>query len=143
VLFLGPHIAEVTLTAFQCGSLDFAVRGPNSFVCVNPAADPTAVSLSIWSIIQKIYWQSFCWGTGTAIGELPPYFVARAAAMAGQHSEEMDEIDALQKKAPENRTLKDHVYLFVYNIMQRLGFLGIFLCASVSIYGMMLLNQTR
>jgi hypothetical protein len=29
VLFLGPHIAEVTLAAFQCGHVNFAVRGPD------------------------------------------------------------------------------------------------------------------
>ncbi|RKP25842.1 vacuole membrane protein 1 [Syncephalis pseudoplumigaleata] len=128
VLFLGPHIAEVTLAAFECGHVDFAVRGPDSFVCgkVIPAA-----TLSLWSIIRKIYWQSFCWGAGTAIGELPPYFVARAAALAGQTNEEMDEISELLEKPAAERTLKDKVYLFVYSMMQRLGFLGIFLCASI------------
>ncbi|KAI9598301.1 hypothetical protein BDF19DRAFT_229207 [Syncephalis fuscata] len=128
VLFLGPHIAEVTLAAFECGHVDFAVRGPNSFICgqLIPAA-----SLSLWAIIRKIYWQSFCWGAGTAIGELPPYFVARAAALAGQSNEEIDEIGELQNKRPEDQTIKDKVYLFVYGMMQHLGFLGIFLCASI------------
>jgi hypothetical protein len=55
------------------------------------------------------------------------------AALAGQSNEEMDEISALQNKKPEERTLKDRVYLFVYNMMQRLGFFGIFLCASVGL----------
>lgn len=27
VLFLGPHVAKVTLNAYQCGNLDFAVCG--------------------------------------------------------------------------------------------------------------------
>jgi hypothetical protein len=44
----------------------------------------------------------------------------------------MNEITELQKKPSEERTLKDKVYLFVYDMMQRLGFFGIFLCASVS-----------
>jgi hypothetical protein len=30
------------------------------------------------SIFQKVQWESFFWGFGTALGELPPYFVARA-----------------------------------------------------------------
>jgi hypothetical protein len=32
------------------------------------------------------------WGTGTAIGELPPYFVSRAASIAGQRSEELADL---------------------------------------------------
>ncbi|KAF9895785.1 Vacuolar membrane protease, partial [Lobosporangium transversale] len=27
VLFLGPHIADVTLTAYKCGNTNFDVRG--------------------------------------------------------------------------------------------------------------------
>jgi hypothetical protein len=36
--------------------------------------------------------EAFLWGAGTAIGELPPYFVARAASMAGGQSEELEEM---------------------------------------------------
>jgi hypothetical protein len=31
------------------------------------------------SIVIKVAWPCFLWGLGTALGELPPYFVARAA----------------------------------------------------------------
>jgi len=31
-------------------------------------------------------------GIGTAIGELPPYFVARAASLANKKLEELDEV---------------------------------------------------
>ena len=30
------------------------------------------------------------WGAGTALGELPPYFVARAHRLAGEEEEELD-----------------------------------------------------
>ena len=36
--------------------------------------------------------EAFLWGFGTAIGELPPYFVARAASAAGGIDEELEEI---------------------------------------------------
>lgn len=36
--------------------------------------------------------EAFLWGAGTAIGELPPYFVARAASAAGGMDEELEEI---------------------------------------------------
>jgi len=36
--------------------------------------------------------EAFLWGLGTAIGELPPYYVARAASLAGKKSEELEEL---------------------------------------------------
>jgi len=32
------------------------------------------------------------WGLGTAIGELPPYFVAKAASEAGSINDELEEL---------------------------------------------------
>ena len=34
--------------------------------------------ISFWSILLAVQIESFLWGLGTALGELPPYFVARA-----------------------------------------------------------------
>lgn len=36
--------------------------------------------------------EAFLWGLGTAIGELPPYFVAKAASQAGKSTEEINEL---------------------------------------------------
>ena len=38
-----------------------------------------ASSAGVLAIIAKVALPAFLWGVGTAIGELPPYFVARAA----------------------------------------------------------------
>lgn len=35
-------------------------------------------SPTVWSIYQCIAVETLAWGIGTAIGELPPYFMARA-----------------------------------------------------------------
>ena len=37
--------------------------------------------------------EAILWGFGTALGELPPYFVARAAARAGNKDEELKELE--------------------------------------------------
>ena len=43
--------------------------------------------------------EAFCWGAGTAIGELPPYFMARAARLSGgDPAEETEELRLLQEK---------------------------------------------
>ncbi|KAF9952870.1 Vacuolar membrane protease, partial [Modicella reniformis] len=76
ILFLGPHIAEVTLAAYKCGNTQFDVRGDHRFVCKSP--DSEVLALSLYTIFRAVQWESFFWGFGTALGELPPYFVARA-----------------------------------------------------------------
>lgn len=33
--------------------------------------------------MSKVRLEAMCWGAGTALGELPPYFMARAARLSG------------------------------------------------------------
>jgi len=80
VLYLGPHIAKVTLVAHECLSVDFLAYGEESFICVTEGLGvPT-----FWQLLKKVQLDAFLWGVGTALGELPPYFVARTARLAGQ-----------------------------------------------------------
>lgn len=50
------------------------------------------VTVGFWTIYQGVFLEAFLWGAGTALGELPPYFVARAASAAGGMDEELEEI---------------------------------------------------
>ncbi|KAF9104222.1 Vacuolar membrane protease [Mortierella sp. AM989] len=129
ILFLGPHIAEVTLTAYKCGNIDFDVRGDHRFVC--KSSEAAVLPLTIYAILCAVQWESFFWGFGTAIGELPPYFVARAAALSGNRNEELAAIEDLLKKKPDSVSYKERILLMVHEGMKRLGFFGIFLCASI------------
>ena len=43
---------------------------------------------SFFELWQLVAIEAFLWGAGTAIGELPPYFVARAARLAGERLKE-------------------------------------------------------
>lgn len=82
VLYLGPHIAKVAFMSYECGqvAVPFPNRyAPSQFKC--PVSEATE-SLSIFHIVQAVQLESILWGFGTAIGELPPYFVAKAAALA-------------------------------------------------------------
>lgn len=49
--------------------------------------------ISFWTIVHKVQFAALCWGLGTAIGELPPYFVARAARLAGKMQESVEDED--------------------------------------------------
>lgn len=45
------------------------------------------------------------WGAGTALGELPPYFMARAARLSGYDPDDEDdlkEFEDLQKKSEQD-----------------------------------------
>ena len=52
--------------------------------------------------MSKVRIESFCWGVGTALGELPPYFMARAHRLSGYDpdDDEEDEFLELQQKDP-------------------------------------------
>ena len=93
VLYLGPHITLFTLKAMQCGRVDLKSApydtvqfkrgpsclhkdcsefGPPLFESVNGLRVPLS------SILPQIQLEAVLWGLGTALGELPPYFISRA-----------------------------------------------------------------
>jgi hypothetical protein len=57
---------------------------------------------------MTVQFEAFLWGFGTALGELPPYFVARAAALANKTSEELDEIN------PNDKSLISRIKLLIF-----------------------------
>merc|ERR1719259_833456 len=137
LLYLGPHIANVTLAAYECGSTDFpSPPYPDSIVCPDQVA--TSDGMTIWQIIAKVRVEAFCWGFGTALGELPPYFMARAHRLSGYDEDDDDDEDdeekeflELRKKNPDELSSFDRAKLKVEKIVEKLGFFGILACASI------------
>jgi vacuole membrane protein 1 len=78
---------------------------------------------------------AFAWGLGTAIGELPPFFAARAARLAGEEDAGHLDLLALAERAGRDglQTLSwgERATVVSYWTMKRLGFAGIMLLASV------------
>merc|ERR1712098_791362 len=73
-------------------------------------------------------------GAGTAIGELPPYFMARAARLSGSEpSEDEEEFLELQEKLknPEQMTFFERMKDKVQQLFEKVGFFGILACASI------------
>ncbi|CAG9559244.1 unnamed protein product [Danaus chrysippus] len=121
LLYLGPHIARVTLAAYECGSLNFpSPPYPNDIICPSEVDPNNAVS--IWNIMAKVRIESMMWGVGTALGELPPYFMARAARISGGSVEGLNEKD-------DSRTGRAKV--MIQKLVQKVGFAGILACASI------------
>ncbi|KAH6769886.1 SNARE associated Golgi protein family [Perilla frutescens var. hirtella] len=109
VLYLGPHIAFFTIKAMKCGRVDIKSapydtiqlkRGPSWLGkdCADfgpplfPSSDGVRIPLS--SILPQVQFEAVLWGLGTALGELPPYFISRAATLSGSTVDAVEELDA-------------------------------------------------
>ncbi|XP_053684150.1 vacuole membrane protein 1 [Sabethes cyaneus] len=134
ILYLGPHIASVTLAAYECNSLDFPEPPyPNEIIC--PDSGNFRNLPSIWNIMTKVRYEAFLWGAGTALGELPPYFMARASRLSAEKHETRNicELEKLHKRKEhgEKLSLFESGKLAMEKFVERVGFLGILLCASI------------
>mmetsp|Transcript_9964 Transcript_9964/g.40343 ORF Transcript_9964/g.40343 Transcript_9964/m.40343 type:complete len:400 (-) Transcript_9964:49-1248(-) len=130
VLFLFPHILKVCLAAAQCGNTLFESRtdiwfrsDPTTFLCTAADASGTA---SFGEMFLKVFLPCMMWGAGTAAGEIPPYWISRAAALAGQVDQEYEE---MMNSESSNNALK-WMKEWMINFLQNHGFWGVFLMAA-------------
>uniref|UniRef100_A0A7E4W3H4 Transmembrane protein 49 n=2 Tax=Panagrellus redivivus TaxID=6233 RepID=A0A7E4W3H4_PANRE len=137
LIYLGPHIARVTLAAYECNSLNFPEPPyPDDVTCPESHL-PGEAAVSLWAIISKVRVESLMWGVGTALGELPPYFVARSARLSGEAPDDEDYKEFLALQAanngdkPKDVSFFDRGKIMVENIVKRTGFFGILLFASI------------
>jgi len=135
LLYLGPFIAKVTVAAQECDSTNFPRPPyPDQVICPEIA---DSAGITVWDIMAKIRWESLMWGFGTALGELPPYFMARAARISGMHieDEELEEFEELlnrkKKQDPSTLSWLERGKLWMEDIVEKVGFWGILACASI------------
>uniref|UniRef100_A0AAX7TR63 Vacuole membrane protein 1 n=1 Tax=Astatotilapia calliptera TaxID=8154 RepID=A0AAX7TR63_ASTCA len=132
LLYLGPHIASVTLAAYECGSVDFPEPPyPEQIVC--PQQETLQGKVSLWTILSKVRLEACMWGVGTAIGELPPYFMARAARLSGTEPDDEDyqEFEEMLDQAEATQDFSSRAKVGVQKLIQKVGFFGILACASI------------
>lgn len=73
------------------------------------------------------------WGAGTAIGEVPPYFLSYQAAVAGTRNEMLQDVQETMhtgKDAGPVQRLVAAMQLWMMRVIQQHGFVGILLLAS-------------
>lgn len=159
VLFLYPHIMKTCLAAEACNSLNFNAagnmwfskaedlfsclsapplsaigdRGDEAFWGVGDGGKPSPVTFL--KTLLKVYPACVLWGVGTAIGEIPPYVISRAAAKAGkQLLEEDDELNRLERSglgASGKLDLVARGKVLMMRFLRQHGFWGIFLLSAV------------
>eukprot|EP00111_Clytia_hemisphaerica_P024941 TCONS_00073486-protein len=133
LLYLGPHIAKVTLAAWECGSLNFPEPPyPETILCPDSVADDSSTPINMFSIMSKVRLEAVMWGAGTAIGELPPYFMARAARLSGEDDVDNEDLEELEDLiSSDDQGLFTRLKKAVPQIVERVGFFGILAFASI------------
>ncbi|KJE88459.1 transmembrane protein 49 [Capsaspora owczarzaki ATCC 30864] len=150
VLYLAPFIVKVSVHAQNCQSLEFSNLGHYNDQFPICAVGGASSAITILSILNKVRFEALMWGLGTAIGELPPYFVARAfrlstdrakaAIVVGEdadaslqaeaiEAEHLAEIEALDDQSDQSALARGKRVM--HNLVQRLGFWGIVAAASI------------
>ncbi|XP_004302421.1 PREDICTED: vacuole membrane protein KMS1-like [Fragaria vesca subsp. vesca] len=147
VLYLGPHIALFTMKAVQCGRVDLKsapydtiqLKSSPSWMNRNCSEyGPPLFSnqqdsrLPLSSILSQVQLEAVLWGIGTALGELPPFFISRAARIAGSELEVMKELDS--SSTEDGGVVANHVNrikLWLLSHSQYLNFVTILVLASV------------
>ncbi|XP_043830587.1 vacuole membrane protein 1-like [Dromiciops gliroides] len=132
LLYLGPHIASVTLAAYECNTVNFPEPPyPDRIIC--PDNKGIEGSVTLWTILSKVRLEACMWGAGTAIGELPPYFMARAARLSGPEAddEEYEEYEEMLEECESRQDFVSWIKQAIQNLVKKVGFFGILACASI------------
>jgi membrane protein YqaA with SNARE-associated domain len=162
VLFVFPHIIETCLAAQSCNTLDFETysnmwfRSPDSLFQCPTTLTATSTPVTYYGTWRKVIIVCFLQAAGTAIGEIPPYWMTRSARLASIEAgidgsnETLDEIECATPlsipttpiKSPARQKKKSVSYTKSYEKMLRRakirmikflrthGFSGVLLMAS-------------
>ncbi len=136
ILFLYPHIIKVCLAAQTCKTLDFEsnsnmwFRSPkNLFKC--PALTPESTPVTFFGIWRKIILVCFLQAAGTAIGEIPPYWMTRAARLAAIQAGEDDSNEVPEElEAKSTYTWINKGKAWMISFLNTHGFYGVLIMAS-------------
>ncbi|XP_060219153.1 vacuole membrane protein KMS1-like isoform X2 [Lycium barbarum] len=146
VLYLGPHIALFTIKSVSCGRVDIKsapydtiqLRSGPSWLdkdCSEfgpPLFSLPSARVPLTSILKQVQLEAILWGIGTALGELPPYFISRAARISGSEGELMEDLDSASKV--DTGIISNHlkrIKQWLLSNRQYLNFFTILVLASV------------
>ena len=122
LLVLFPFVTKICITSISCGNTNFNIYGNNAFNCINKNLE---TSPHILLILLKSLHATICWGIGTALGEVPPYYIAYNHAVSKKQTNINKYIDSLQL----NNFMK-YSTLKIIDFLKRYSFRTILICAS-------------
>eukprot|EP01061_Rhynchopus_euleeides_P045641 TRINITY_DN8309_c1_g1_i1.p1 TRINITY_DN8309_c1_g1~~TRINITY_DN8309_c1_g1_i1.p1 ORF type:complete len:520 (+),score=235.63 TRINITY_DN8309_c1_g1_i1:113-1672(+) len=143
VVFLFPHIYKVCMAADMCHTLQFGSNvflrdGPAEGLNVLPIGDVLTLPgycecdeteggtmpVAFLPRVLGVMWACVVWGAGTALGEVPPYFLARKAARGGLKQE------ALEEEMHSSLATLEAMKKWMIGVVEHYGFIAVFLFAS-------------
>ena len=127
IMFLWPFVMQVILRAENCQSTAFNAmyNHPCNLQCAkSESPDGTHTMLNTFLLLAP---SVILWGSGTAIGELPPYFITRAARRAGARATDFESELA---EAREKTDIVSRLKVWTITFTEKHGFGGILLLAS-------------
>lgn len=149
VLYLGPHIAFFTLKASECGRVDLK-SAPYDTILLNrvpswiekdcleigpplypPFMGTERFRTPLHKILPHVQLEAVLWGIGTALGELPPYFVSRAASLSGKKLEDLEQLNAPVDESGSVSVWMMRLKCWFYTKSRHLNFFTILILASV------------
>jgi len=127
IMFLWPFVIRTINQVEVCGSSRFPASYNHPCVHDCTPAIKGDGSASVVNTILILLPTVVLWGSGTAVGELPPYFITRAARRAGSRAADFeDELAEAKKHTDPVSRLK----VMTIDFTKRHGFVGILLLAS-------------
>ena len=131
LLYLGPFIAQAVMKAHACGDSALAVSATSTVFDVTMLCDESS-GPSASPLLDLFKWECLCWGIGTAIGEIPPFLLGRAAASVSGKAEDNSVLASLvaQQQSGKALSLVVRVKLTCLHLMRKFGFLGVLFMAS-------------
>ena len=134
MLFLFPHIAKVCRSAEACCSIAFDSRKntwfalPSGELFACPAGKrQTCDAVPYSALLLKNLAPAILWGIGTALGEVPPYLLSRAAAEASKANKAHAGSPA-GSASPDG--LMERSKAWMQRVLQRNGFWGLVALAA-------------
>lgn len=125
MLFTFPHVFKVCMAAHRCRSLDFDSSvdmwstGADMECAPGHTPDEDA-EIAFFDLWRKVVTPCLLWGIGTALGEVPPYALSRAAALAGKANAELDEIGEMK-----GDNAFEKMKIWMVDFMKRYGWWGV------------------
>ncbi|CAN0331621.1 unnamed protein product [Ectocarpus sp. 6 AP-2014] len=119
---------------FNAASGEVLAGADEDFLLGGGVGGHAASQVSFLGTFMKVYPACLLWGIGTAIGEIPPYALSRAAAEAGEEADEDEELLDLENRDPKllgKFDLVTRIKMWMIGLLKRKGFMGVFLLASV------------
>ena len=123
---MGPHIANLTIAANECNAIPKMLPSRFNFQNFDYCPKNSNIQVTFFQILFAVQLEAALWGLGTAIGELPPYIVAKAARLAGNKDQELEELDDLS-----DNTFMTKAKRFLYRLLQKHAFVTVLICASI------------